>query len=203
VHAGAANLRAQLDVVRRHGVTPVVAVNAFPADHPSELAAVREIAAAAGARCAISTHYLDGGAGATELAEAVVEAAAEPGEFAFLYPQDAPLREKIAAIATDVYGADGVDYTPAAARAVDSYQALGYGGLGVCVAKTHLSVSADPALKGAPTGWRLPVREVRLAAGAGFVYPICGDITTMPGLASASAAESLDVDDHGRTVGLF
>ncbi|WP_051218228.1 formate--tetrahydrofolate ligase [Nocardioides insulae] len=203
VHAGAVNLHAQLAVLRRHGVTPVVAINAFPADHPSELAAVREIAEAAGVRSAVSTHFVHGGAGALELAEAVAEAAAESSEFTFLYPSGATLRDKIAAIATEVYGADGVDYAPAAARALESHQVHGYGDLGVCVAKTHLSVSADPARKGAPTGWRLPVREVRLAAGAGFVYPICGDITTMPGLGSTPAAEAIDIDDHGRTIGLF
>lgn len=203
VHAGAANLRKQLAIVRAHGVTPVVAVNAFPTDHGSELAAVREIAEAEGVRCAISTHFAEGGAGAAELAEAVVEAAARPSEFRFLHATDAPLRRKIETIATQVYGADGVDYSPAAGRDLDAWQASGYGDLGVCIAKTHLSVSADPSLKGAPTGWRLPVREVRLSAGAGYVYAVCGDMQTMPGLGSAPAAESIDIDADGNTVGLF
>jgi len=206
VRAGAANLRKQLAIVRRHGVTPVVAVNAFPTDHDSEYDAIREIAAEEGVRCAVSTHFADGGAGATELAELVAEAAAGPGEqggFRFLYPDEAPLREKVDLIATEVYGADGVDYSPAAARDLDTYTSEGYGRLPVCVAKTHLSLSADPTLKGAPSGWRLPVREVRLSAGAGFVYLICGDMQTMPGLGSAPAAESIDIDADGETVGLY
>ncbi len=203
VHAGAPNLRKQIDNVRLHGVTPVVAVNAMPGDHASEHAAIREIAAACGARCALSTHYADGGDGAAELAEAVAEAADEPAEFRFLYPAEAPLREKIEIVATQVYGADGVDYSSAAARSLDQYERLGFGGLPVCMAKTHLSISSDPTLKGAPTGWRLPVREVRAAVGAGFVYPICGDMQTMPGLGSSPAATRIDIDEQGRTVGLF
>src|SRR5690606_27790558 len=119
VHAGAANLRKQIDNIRLHGVSPVVAINAFPDDHPSEHAAIREIAEAAGARAAVCTHFADGGAGATELAEAVAEAAEEPTDFRFLYPAEASLREKIETIATKVYGADGVDYSPAAARELD------------------------------------------------------------------------------------
>jgi len=203
VRAGAANLVKQVENVRLHGVTPVVAVNAFPEDFPSEHDAIRELAASLGARCAVSTHFADGGAGATELAEAVVEAADDPGTFAYLYPSEAPLRDKIATIATRVYGADGVDYAPAAARTVDRLESLGFGGLSVCIAKTHLSISSDPALKGAPTGWRLPVREVRLSAGAGFAYAICGDMRTMPGLGSHPAAFDIDLDDDGEIVGLF
>ena len=203
VWLGAENLRAQLRIIRRHGVTPVVAINAFPTDHDSEQEVIAEVAAQEGARCALSTHFADGGAGAAELAEAVVEAADEPSDFRFLYPDDASLTEKIETIATEVYGADGVDYSPVAARDLKRYTDGGHGRLPVCVAKTHLSLSADPKLVGAPSGWRLPVREVRLSAGAGFVYPICGDMQTMPGLGSAPAAESIDIDAEGRTVGLF
>jgi len=203
VHAGAANLVKQIENVRLHGVSPVVAVNSFPTDHPSEHAAIAEIAAAAGARCAISSHFADGGRGAVELAEAVAEAAHEPSEFRLLYPDEASLREKIETIATRVYGADGVDFSAPASRALDTYEKAGFGRLPICMAKTHLSVSSDPALKGAPTGWTLPVREVRASVGAGFIYPICGDMRTMPGLGSDPAAAHIDIDDNGDTVGLF
>jgi len=202
VHAGAANLRKQIDNIRLHGVSPVVAINAFPDDHPSEHAAIREIAEAAGARAAVCTHFADGGAGATELAEAVAEAAEEPTDFRFLYPDEASLREKIETIATKVYGADGVDYSPAAARELDRYERNGFGTLPVCIAKTHLSISSDPTLKGAPTGWRLPVREVRASVGAGFIYPICGDMRTMPGLGTNPAAHRIDLAANGEIVGL-
>jgi formate--tetrahydrofolate ligase len=202
VHEGAANLRKQLDNVRLHGVTPVVAINAFPTDHDSEHRAVREIAEQAGVRAAVCTHFARGGKGAVELAEAVAEAAEEPGEFRFLYPDEASLREKIQTIATRVYGADGVDYDLTAARQLDSYERNGFGRLPVCIAKTHLSISSDPTLKGAPTGWRLPVREVRASVGAGFVYPICGDMRTMPGLPMHPAVHRIDLDEHGEVVGL-
>jgi formate--tetrahydrofolate ligase len=203
VHAGAANLVKQIENVRLHGVTPVVAVNAFPADHASEHATIREIAERCGARCAVSNHYSDGGRGAIELAEAVAEAANEPSEFRLLYPDEAGLREKIEVIATRVYGAAGVDYSPAALRQIDTYDRAGFGRLPICMAKTHLSLSSDPGLKGAPTGWTLPVREVRAAVGAGYVYPICGDMRTMPGLGSDPAAARLDIDADDETVGLF
>jgi len=202
VAEGAANLRKQIDNIRLHGVSPVVAINAFPTDHLSEHQAITEIAASQGARSAVCTHFADGGAGAAELAEAVAEAAAEPSQFRFLYPDSASLREKIETLATKVYGADGVDYTPQAAAQLDTYERAGFGQLPVCVAKTHLSISSDPSLKGAPTGWRLPVREVRASVGAGFVYPICGDIRTMPGLGTSPAAACIDLDEDGQIVGL-
>jgi formate--tetrahydrofolate ligase len=202
VHEGAANLRKQLDNVRLHGVTPVVAVNAFPTDHESEHRALREIAEAAGVRAAVCTHFARGGKGAVELAEAVAEAADTPGDFRLLYPDDASLREKIETIATRVYGADGVDYDLTAARQLDAYERNGFGRLPVCIAKTHLSISSDPTLKGAPPGWRLPVREVRASVGAGFVYPICGDMRTMPGLPMHPAVHRIDLDEHGQVVGL-
>jgi formate--tetrahydrofolate ligase len=183
-------------------VTPVVAINAFPEDFESEYEAIRSITGPLGVRTAVTTHFRDGGAGAVELARAVVAAADEPSEFRFLYPADAPLREKIETIATRVYGADGVDYRPAAAAGLDRFEANGFGDLPVCIAKTHLSISSDPTLRGAPTGWRLPVREVRVSAGAGFIYAICGDMRTMPGLSSHPAAERIDIDEHGDVVGL-
>jgi formate--tetrahydrofolate ligase len=202
VHAGAANLRKQVENIRLHGVSPVVAINAFPTDHPSEHEAVREIAEELGARAAVSTHFTDGGAGAANLAEAVAEAAQEPTDFTFLYPDSASLREKIETIATRVYGADGVEYDLAASRQIDRYEEAGFGNLPICIAKTHLSISSDPKLKGAPTGWTLPVREVRASVGAGFIYPICGDMRTMPGLSSHPAAERIDIDADGNIIGL-
>jgi formate--tetrahydrofolate ligase len=202
VHAGGANLRKQIENIRLHGVSPVVAINAFPGDHPSEHAAIAEIAAAVGARSAVCTHFADGGRGAVELAQAVAEAAEEPSHFRFLYPDEAPLREKIETIARQVYGADGVDYDLAAARQLDSYERNGFGNLPICIAKTHLSISSDASLKGAPTGWRLPVREVRASVGAGFIYPICGDMRTMPGLGGTPAAHRIDLDANGEIVNL-
>lgn len=202
VHAGAANLRKQIENIRLHGVSPVVAINAFPDDHPSEHAAIAEIAASVGARSAVCTHFADGGRGAVELAQAVAEAADEPSDFRFLYPDEAPLREKIETIARRVYGADGVDYDLTAARQLDSYERNGFGDLPVCIAKTHLSISSDASLKGAPTGWRLPVREVRASVGAGFIYPICGDMRTMPGLGANPAAHRIDLDANGEIVNL-
>ncbi|WP_190822607.1 formate--tetrahydrofolate ligase [Saccharopolyspora pogona] len=202
VLAGAANLRKQIDNIRLHGVSPVVAINAFPTDYSSEHEAIRQVAEAEGARVAVSNHFLEGGKGALELAEAVVAAAEEPAAFQLLYPDSADLRAKIETIATKVYGAAGVSYLPAAARALDSYEANGFGNLPVCIAKTHLSLSSDPTLLGAPTGWTLPVREVRASVGAGFIYPICGEMRTMPGLGSHPAAESIDIDAHGQIIGL-
>ncbi|HEY5097447.1 MAG TPA: formate--tetrahydrofolate ligase [Acidimicrobiales bacterium] len=203
VRAGGSNLAKQIENVLLHGVTPVVAINAFPQDYESEYAAIREIADSAGVRSAVSTHFRDGGAGATGLAEAVAAAAEEPSEFRFLYPVEASLREKIETIATRVYGADGVDYLPAAARSLDLFEANGLGGLPICIAKTHLSISSDPSRRGAPTGWRLPVREVRASAGAGFIYAICGDMRTMPGLSRHPAAELIDLDENGDVIGLY
>jgi formate--tetrahydrofolate ligase len=202
VLAGAANLRKQLENVALHGVPPVVAINAFPTDHRSEHDAIREIAGQMGARSAVCTHFAEGGRGAAELAEAVAEAADEPAGFHFLYPDEASLTEKIETVARRVYGADGVSYSPQAARQIETYERAGFGRLPVCIAKTHLSISSDPALKGAPTGWTLPVREVRASVGAGFVYPICGDIRTMPGLSANPAAAHIDLDENGEIVGL-
>ncbi|CAA9349115.1 MAG: Formate--tetrahydrofolate ligase [uncultured Frankineae bacterium] len=202
VRMGASNLRKQLENIKLHGVTPVVAINAFPDDFPSEHEAVRQIAAELGVRSAVCTHFGEGGKGATELAEAVAEACDEPSDFRFLYPDEASLRDKIEALATQVYGADGVDYAPAAAKQLANYERNGFGTLPICVAKTHLSISSDPTLLGAPTGWRLPVREVRANVGAGFIYPICGDMRTMPGLGTSAAAERIDIDANGEIVGL-
>jgi formate--tetrahydrofolate ligase len=202
VVAGAANLRKQVANIRLHGIPAVVAINAFPTDHASEHQAIRDVATELGARSAVCTHFAEGGRGAAELATAVAEAAEDPSQFRLLYPDSASLREKIETVATQVYGAAGVDYSPQAAKQLDTYERAGFGQLPVCIAKTHLSISSDPALKGAPTGWTLPVREVRASAGAGFVYPICGDIRTMPGLGSSPAAARIDLDAEGQIQGL-
>jgi formate--tetrahydrofolate ligase len=202
VLAGAANLRKQVENIQIHGVTPVVAINAFPGDHPSEHRAIRELAEHLGVRAAVCSNFVEGGKGATELAEMVAAAAEEPSTFKFLYPDAATLREKIEAVAMRVYGARGVEYDPTAVRQLDAFEANGFGRLPVCIAKTHLSISSDPKLKGAPTGWVLPVREVRASVGAGFIYPICGDMRTMPGLPTTPIAASIDIDENGEIVGL-
>ena len=202
VHAGGDNLRKQLSNMKAHGVTPVVAINAFPGDHDADLAAIAEIADEYGARCAVTTHFSDGGAGGAELAEAVAEACEEPSSFKVLYEDDLSLKDKIATVATTVYGADDVEYSATANRQLNTYESAGFGHLPVCIAKTHLSISSDPSLKGAPTGWTLPVREVRASVGAGFVYPICGDMRTMPGLGRQPAAMGIDLDENGEIVGL-
>jgi formate--tetrahydrofolate ligase len=202
VHEGASNLRKQIENIKIHGVTPVVAVNAFPDDHPSEWRAIEDEAESLGVRVAVCHHFAEGGRGAAALAEVVAEAADEPSQFEFLYADELSLREKIETVASRVYGAGGVTYSTVARRQLDTYERNGFGMLPVCIAKTHLSISSDPALKGAPTGWILPVREVRASVGAGFIYPLCGDMRTMPGLGSAPAAFSIGLDDNGDVVGL-
>ncbi len=205
VRRGAANLAKQIENVRLFGVPVVVAINAFPTDTAEEIAVVREVALAAGARDAVvARHFTDGGAGAEELATAVWAAAEEGApDFRFLYPDDMPLMNKIETIATQVYGAESVDFAPAAAKSLKQFEDLGFGHLPICVAKTQYSLSHDPKLLGRPTGFRLPIREVRLAAGAGFVMPIAGDMRTMPGLNSRPGGERIDLDADGNVVGLF
>jgi formate--tetrahydrofolate ligase len=202
VMAGAENLRKQVENVKAHGVTPVIAINAFPTDHASEHEAIRKFGESLGSRVAVCTHFADGGAGAVELAEAVIQACEEESDFGFLYEESDPLKTKIEKVATTIYGAAQVDYTAAASRQLQNYEDNGFGSLPVCIAKTHLSISGDPTLKGAPTGHTLTVREARASVGAGFVYPICGDMSTMPGLASSPAAARIDIDDDGQIVGL-
>jgi len=205
VRAGGVNLAKQIENVRAYGVPVVVAINIFPTDTPDEIAAIREVALAAGARDAVEArHFTDGGAGAEDLARAVWAAAEEGSpDFHLLYPDDMPLRGKIEAIATRIYGADGVDYSPAATKSLKLYEDLGYGHLPVCMAKTQYSLSHDAKLLGRPTGFRIPVREVRLLAGAGFITAICGDMRTMPGLNSRPGGERIDIDADGNIVGLF
>jgi formate--tetrahydrofolate ligase len=205
VRAGAANLAKQIENVRLFGVPAVVAINSFPTDTPAEVEAVREVALAAGARDAVvATHFVDGGDGAADLARAVWDAAAS-GEAAFrlLYSDDAPLGEKILTIATQVYGADGIELAPAARKALKLYEDLGFGKLPVCMAKTQYSLSHDANLKGRPGGFTIPIRDIRLSAGAGFVTPLVGEMRTMPGLPSRPGGENIDIDANGEVVGLF
>ncbi len=203
VLAGADNLRKHIDIVRSFGVQPVVAINVFPTDFASEHEVIRQIAEQAGARCALTTHVVDGGDGAKELARVLVEACQDGTDFRFTYDDGDTLEEKIRKVATGVYGADGIELSPQARKELAHFEELRYGHLPVVIAKTHLSISHDPLLRGAPTGWTLPVREVRLAAGAGYVYAICGEMRTMPGLGKHPAAERIDLDENGEVVGLF
>ena len=205
VRIGAQNLAKQIENVSLYGVPSVVAINSFPTDTPGEVEAIREVALAAGARDAVvATHFVDGGKGAAALAEAVW-AACEAGDtdFRLLYPDDMPLAEKIEMIATKVYGADGVEFLPAARKSLAQYEQLGYGRLPICMAKTQYSLSHDANLKNRPTGFTVPIREVRLSAGAGFVTPLCGEMRTMPGLPSRPGGEKIDIDAEGNIVGLF
>ncbi len=205
VRAGGANLAKQIENVRLFNVPVVVAINAFPTDTAAEVEAIKEVSLAAGARDAVvATHFTDGGRGAMALAEAVWDAAEEGAPaFQLLYPDSAPLIEKIETIAEKVYGADGIDVLPAARKALTLYEELGFGSLPVCMAKTQYSLSHDAALKGRPSGFRVPIREVRLSAGAGFITPLVGEMRTMPGLPSRPGGEKIDIDADGNVVGLF
>ncbi len=205
VRAGAANLAKQIENIRAFGVPAVVAINTFPTDTPAEHEAIRHAAMAAGARDAVlSTHFVDGGAGAEDLARAVWAAAEEGApDFRFAYPDDAPLAAKIEAVATNIYGADGIDLLPAARKAIKQIEGLGFGHLPMNMAKTQYSLSHDPLLLGRPTGFTVPIRDVRLAAGAGFVTAYLGEMRTMPGLPSRPGGENIDIDANGDVVGLF
>jgi formyltetrahydrofolate synthetase len=182
----------------------VVCINRFGYDTEAELALVKRRALAAGAMaCEVSEVWEKGGAGGEALARAVIAAADAPNKFDFLYSLDAPIADKITAVATKMYGADGVDITPAARRQIQTYTNWGLGNLPICIAKTNASLSHDASLVGRPTGYRVPVREVRPSAGAGFLVVYLGEIRTMPGLPSEPAANHVDIDEHGRVVGLF
>ena len=204
LEAGLSNLVAHIDNAKKFGITVVVAVNAFHTDTDAEVEVVKKAALDAGAAAAVtSDHWAHGGQGALELAKAVVAACDEPSDFSFLYEDDASLEEKIETIATEIYGADGVEYAPTAQRQLAEFTQAGLGGLPICMAKTHLSISHDPALKGAPSGFTVPVREVRASAGAGFIYPLLGEMRTMPGLGTKPAYLNVDIDEDGNIVGLF
>jgi formate--tetrahydrofolate ligase len=204
IERGAANLARHLEIVREYGLNAVVAVNRFPGDSDKEIERVRALALERGAYAAeVNNAFEEGGAGAAALAEAVVAAAEQASSFEYLYPLDAPLEVKIDAIATRVYGADGVILLPAAQARVDELTRLGLGNLPICMAKTHLSLSDDVGLTNAPTGFTVTVRDLRAYTGAGWIVALCGDMQTMPGLSSSPAAVNVDIDADGRTVGLF
>jgi len=204
VAQGCANLEKQIENMRLFGVPVVVCVNRFTPDTDKEIEVVREKATAAGAEGAyISEVWGKGGAGGVELAEAVVKAADKPNNFHFLYPLEVSIKEKIETIATKIYGADGVDYLPAAEAKIKRYTELGFDKLPICMAKTHLSLSHEPSWKGRPKGFRIPIRDIRASVGAGFLYPLLGEMRTMPGLPSRPASENIDIDENGNTRGLF
>jgi formate--tetrahydrofolate ligase len=204
VEAGAANMVRHLENLHKFGINPVVAINVFPHDTQAEIDAIKRIATAAGAKgVAVARHWAEGGAGAVELAEMVVSACEEPNDFRFLYDLDASITAKIDTIAREIYRADGVEYTNKAKKQIRLFEQNGYGKLPICMAKTHLSFSADPKLKGAPTGFTIPISEVRASVGAGFIYPLVGTMRTMPGLSQSPAAYQVDIDEDGNVVGLF
>jgi formate--tetrahydrofolate ligase len=194
----------QVENVRSFGIPVVVAVNSFQADTAAEHDLIKTIALKAGA-CAAVSHSLhaNGGDGGVELADAVREACTTGGSLEFTYAEDDPLELKIEKIATRVYGADGIMLEPSARASVEILARMGYLKLPVCMAKTHLSLSHDPELKGRPAGWTLPIRDVRLSAGAGFFYALCGEVMTMPGLPARPAGERVDIDAEGNVKGLF
>jgi len=204
LEAGCENLAKQIENVGLHGVPVVVAINRFDTDTQKEIEFIRQRAIEAGAFDAVlSDVWAKGGAGGEELAHAVVKASEQPSEFKFLYPLEASIKEKIETIAKKVYGADGVEYLPEAEKQIRRYTKLGFDKLPVCMAKTHLSLSHDPKLKGRPTGFVVPIREVRASVGAGFLYPLLGEMRTMPGLPSDPAGAHIDIDEEGRVAGLF
>ncbi len=203
LQAGMPNLESHIRNAQRYGVPVVVAINAFPTDTHAEIDLVREKALEAGALDAVmADHWARGGAGAADLAEAVVKACEEPSHFSYLYPLNLTIKEKIEVICREIYDAGGVEYSPTAERQIGEFERAGFGYLPICMAKTHLSISHDPALKGAPSGFTVPVREVRASVGAGFIYPILGEMRTMPGLGTTPAFMKVDIDDEGNVVGL-
>jgi len=204
LQAGIPNLLSHIANVKRFGVPVVVAINFFPTDSAAEINLIREAALGAGASAAVlAKHWSDGGEGAKDLAEAVVAACEEPNEFSYLYPLNMTIKQKIEIICKDIYGAGDVEYSPTAEAQIADFERAGFGYLPICIAKTHLSISHDAALKGAPTGFTVPVREVRASVGAGFIYPLLGEMRTMPGLGSTPAYMKVDIDDAGNVVGLF
>ncbi len=202
---GLGNLQHHIKNARRFGIPVVIAVNSFKTDTPAEVELVRQAAIEAGAEDAVvATHWTEGGKGAAKLAEAVVKAAEKPSNFKFLYPLELSIKEKIEIICKEIYGADGVDYLPEAEAKIELYTRLGFDKLPLCMAKTHLSLSHDPNLKGVPKGFRVPIRDIRASVGAGFLYPLLGEMRTMPGLPTRPVFYDVDLDlETGRVVGLF
>ena len=204
LEAGIGNMVKQIENVRIHGVPVVVAINAFPTDTPAEIEFLQEAAVDAGATAAhVSTVYEDGGEGGEEIARALVTACDQPNTFNFLYPSGAKLEDKIHTLATKIYGAESVEYSDTARERLDRFEDLGYGGFPICMAKTQYSLSHDPALKGRPSGYIFSITDVRASVGAGFVYPICGSLMTMPGLGRRPGGLRVDVDESGEITGLF
>ncbi len=202
LRAGADNLKANIAIARRFGIPVVVAINAFPTDSPAEWDVVREAALEAGAFDAVVTqHWAEGGEGAADLAEAVVRATEAPSDFRFLYDVELPIKKKIETLATEIYGADGVDYSSEAEAKIKLYTDLGYDKVPICMAKTHLSLSHEPSWKGVPKGYTFPIRDIRASVGAGFLYPLAGEMRTMPGLPSYPNFINIDIKD-GKIVGL-
>lgn len=203
VRSGSVNLVRHIENLRKFGITPVVALNHFVKDTDEEIAVIRTVCDGLGVPMAVSKHWAEGGAGATELAQLVMDhMAASVPEVTLLYPDDMPLKDKIKTVAREIYGAGGVSFSTAAARALREVEGLGFGHVPVCIAKTQYSFSSDPKLKGAPEGHTLEVREVRLSAGAGFVVAVCGDLMTMPGLPRKPSALNIGLDEAGLIVGL-
>lgn len=205
VEKGCANLLHHLSIIKKSGIKPVVCINSFYSDTEAEIKLVKKIVEAAGGRCALSQHWLKGGDGALELADAVIEACEEPNEFKPLYPLEMPLRQRVELIAREVYGADGVDWSPEAEAKAKRFEAdPTYADFATMMVKTHLSLSHDPALKGVPKGWRLPIRDVLVYGGAKFLCPMAGTITLMPGTSSDPAYRRIDIDvETGKVKGLF
>lgn len=204
VKKGCENMVKHIENLKKFGVPVVVAVNRFASDTDAEVEAVKKIALEAGADAAEAGDYhARGGEGAIEIAKAVIEACEKPSDFKLLYPDDMPIEDKIRTIAKEIYGADDVEFSEVAKEKIRKFTELGYDKMPICMAKTHLSLSHDPNLKGRPTGFTLPVRDIRPSIGAGFLYPLCGEMRTMPGMPSKPAAEAVDIDETGKTVGLF
>ena len=204
VAEGCANLEKHIENVSLFGVPSVVCINRFTDDKDSEIEAVREKALRAGAGAVVTSEvWAKGGKGGVELAEALVAVCNKPSKFKFLYADDVPIEQKIETIATKVYGAKSVEFLPLARQKIKQFTELGYAKLPICMAKTHLSLSHDPDVKGRPKGYVFPVRDIRPSLGAGFLYPLCGDMRTIPGLPSVPAGEAVDIDKDGKVVGLF
>jgi formyltetrahydrofolate synthetase len=205
LRAGLGNMQHHIRNAKKFGVNVVVAVNSFKDDTDAEVDLIRQAAVEAGAEDAIvCRHWMEGGKGAIKLAEAVIKAAEKPTNFKFLYPLEMSIKEKIETICTQIYGADGVDYSPEAERKIELYNRLGFNELPLCMAKTHLSLSHDPAMKGVPKGYKIPIRDIRASVGAGFLYPLLGEMRTMPGLPTRPVFYDVDLDlETGRVLGLF
>lgn len=203
--AGLGNMQHHIRNAKKYGVNVVVAVNSFKDDTDAEVELIRKAAVEAGAEDAVvCRHWMEGGKGAVKLGEAVIKAAEKPTNFKFLYPLEWSIKQKIEIICKDIYGADGVEYTPEAERKIELYNKLGFDKLPLCMAKTHLSLSHDPALKGVPKGYKIPIRDIRASVGAGFLYPLLGEMRTMPGLPTRPVFYDVDLDlETGRVLGLF